>query len=200
MVKVKSDNCAKRVALFGGTFDPIHLGHLIIAQMVIESMSLDQVIFVPSCTPPHKNTKQLFSAEDRLNMVRLAVRGNPQFLVSDVEYKRGGKSYSIDTVRYYRQILSKKTKLFFIVGGDALHTLNTWKEIDELRKQVEFVCVNRPGYVGDEEKDEYHSVTIQGIDISSTQIRQRIVQGKRIQYLVPEAVLRYIERHHLIKG
>lgn len=185
----------KKIALFGGTFDPIHVGHLIMAQMACEAMKLDQVIFIPSFIPPHKSTRRLFTAQDRLKMVRLAVRGNDKFVASDFEVKQAKKSYSVDTVQHFYQKLGSKTKLYFIVGGDAVHTLHTWKNIDKIRQHVEFISVNRPGYVRGKAKNDHYAVTVQGIDISSTQIRERILKGKPIQYLVPDAVLRYIDSH-----
>lgn len=194
MVPVKlNNNDVRRVALFGGTFDPIHLGHLIMAQMAAEKMKLDRVIFITSYEPPHKKARRLFSPQDRFKMVKLAVRSNPLFHASDVELKRRNKSFTIDTVRYFRDIFPNTIKLFFIIGTDAVHTLHQWKDIDDIKSCVDFICVDRPGFTQDKDQELYHSVTTQGMDISSTQIRQRILKGKPIQYLVPEAVLRYIE-------
>ncbi|MBF0123082.1 MAG: nicotinate-nucleotide adenylyltransferase [Candidatus Omnitrophica bacterium] len=189
----------RKIGLLGGTFDPIHIGHLLMARAALETLELDQVIFIPSCVPPHKKVPTLFLAKDRLKMVRLATSENPQFEVSDFEIKKGGKSYSVDTVRYFREILQPVGKLFFIVGGDAIKELDSWKDVDHLKKMCSFVSVNRPGYPRGEEKLKYHAVTMNGIEMSSTEIRKRILQGKSIQYLVPDSVLRYIKGNNLYK-
>ena len=189
----------KKIGLLGGTFDPIHIGHLLMARAALEMLGLDQVIFIPSCVPPHKKAPTLFSAKDRLKMVRLATKENPQFDVSDFEIKKGGKSYSVDTVRHFQKAAPASTKLFFIVGGDAIKEIDTWKDIDELKKMCSFVSVNRPGYPREEAKYKYHAVTMNGIEMSSTEIRKRILQKKTIQYLVPDAVLGYIRKNNLYK-
>ncbi len=189
----------KKIGLLGGTFDPIHIGHLLMARAALETLRLDQVVFIPSCVPPHKKVPTLFSAKDRLKMVRLATRENPQFKVSDFEIRKGGKSYSVDTVRHFREKSQQPRQLFFIVGGDAIKELDKWKDIDQLKKMCSFVSVNRPGYPRGEEKLKYHAVTMNGIEMSSTEIRKRILQKKSIQYLVPDAVLRYIRDNNLYK-
>lgn len=130
-------------------------------------------------------------------MARLAVRGNPLFEVSDFEIKKGGKSYSVDTVHHFHAKFATSQLLYFIVGGDAISELGSWKDADELKKMCSFVSVNRPGYPRGEEKTRYHAVTMNGIEMSSTEIRKRILQQKSIQYLVPDAVLRYIKAHNL---
>jgi len=187
----------KKIGLFGGTFDPVHLGHLLMARSAMEQMALDRVIFIPSCVPPHKKAPTLFSTEDRLAMIRMAIKGIPEFEVSDFEIKKGGKSYSVDTVRHFRSLFSAADKLFFIVGGDAIRQLDTWKDVETLKNLCSFVSVNRPGYPRGEEKLKYHAVTMNGIEMSSTEIRKRILTGKSIQFLVPDAVLRYIIKNHL---
>lgn len=189
----------KKIGLLGGTFDPIHIGHLLMARAALETMGLDEVIFIPSCVPPHKKVPTLFSAQDRLNMVRLATKGNPQFSVSDFEIKKGGKSYSVDTVRYFREKSRPTDQFYFIVGGDAIKQLDSWKDVDQLKKMCSFVSVNRPGYPRGEAKLKYHAVTMNGIEMSSTEIRKRILLGKTIQYLVPDGVLGYIRDNHLYK-
>ncbi|NTV29397.1 MAG: nicotinate-nucleotide adenylyltransferase [Candidatus Omnitrophica bacterium] len=188
-----------RIGLLGGTFDPIHIGHLLMARTAMEQMRLDRVIFIPSCVPPHKKVPTLFSTKDRLEMVRLAVDDVPEFEVSLFEVQKGGKSYSVDTVRHFRQTLGPEAKLFFIVGGDAIKELDSWRDIDELKKLCSFVSVNRPGYPRGEEKFRYHAVTMNGIEMSSTEIRKRILAGKSIRFLVPDAVLGYIKSENLYK-
>jgi nicotinate-nucleotide adenylyltransferase len=189
----------QKIGLLGGTFDPIHIGHLLMARTAQEMTGLDKVIFIPSCVPPHKKSPTLFSAMDRLKMVRLAIKANPAFEVSDFEIRKGGRSYSVDTVRHFHESLPTSARLFFIVGGDAVKELDTWKNIAEIKAMCSFISVNRPGYPRDEARLEYHAVTMNGIEMSSTEIRKRIQQGKTVQYLVPDSILRYIKRHHLYK-
>ncbi|MBF0486387.1 MAG: nicotinate-nucleotide adenylyltransferase [Candidatus Omnitrophica bacterium] len=189
----------KKVALFGGTFDPVHIGHLLMARTAMETMKFDKVIFIPSCVPPHKKSAPLFSAEDRLKMVELATAGMPEFEVSDFEIKKGGRSYTVDTARYFRGLFPSSVKLFFVVGGDAINQINTWQDSAEIKKICAFVSVNRPGYPRGAAKLRYRAITMSGIDMSSTEIRKRILSGKSIQYLVPDRVLSYIREHHLYK-
>ena len=189
----------KKIGLFGGTFDPVHIGHLLMARTAMEQMGLDKVIFIPSCVPPHKKAPTLFNAEHRLGMIHKAIIGIPEFEVSDFEINKGGKSYSVDTVRHFRSGCNTADKLYFIVGGDAIKQLDTWKEIDTLKSLCSFVSVNRPGYPRGEEKLKYHAVTMNGIEMSSTEIRKRILAGKSIQFLVPDSVLGYIRQHRLYK-
>ncbi len=191
------DCVMERIGILGGTFNPLHIGHLAIAEVAQERMSLDRVIFVPSSRPPHKNLTYLAPAHHRLEMVRRAVGGDPKFSVSDFEVLRGGKSYTINTVRHFQNTLSQDAKLFFIVGGDSATHLQAWREIDEILKIVSFVVVNRPGHDNCDPGIPHHSVTMPGIDISSSYIRRRLREGKTIKYLVPEDVFRYIEDHDL---
>ena len=161
----------KRIAILGGTFNPIHIGHLTAAQVAQEEMRLDQVVFVPSFLPPHKTENNLASAAHRLAMVRLAIRDNPKFSVSDCEIKKGGKSYSIDTVRFFRKKYPKSTTLFFIIGADELNALKGWKDINELVNLVSFIAVNRPGYKPAGHKlIKHESIQMPAIDRKSTRL------------------------------
>lgn len=188
----------KRVGLLGGTFNPVHIGHLSMAQIAAEELRLDKVIFVPSNVPPHKAVQGLAKAQDRFNMVRLAIKDYPRFKVSDCELLRKGKSYTIDTVRHFQETLPKGTKLFFIIGEDALAGLGEWKDSEKLRKLVSFIVVNRPGYQGSTKvKGKFEFVNMPDIDIASSFLRNRILEGKSIKYFVPDNVYRYIKRHHL---
>ena len=182
----------KKIGILGGTFNPVHNGHLVMAQTALEKLKLDKVIFVPSFLPPHKTARHVLGPRDRYQMVRLAIKGNPRFTVSDFEIKRPGKSYSIDTVKYLREQFSCETKLFFIIGGDSLRALPMWKDIDDLLLLTRFVVVNRPGFL---EKSEIKvkSINMPGLDISSSYLRKRLASKRSIRYLVPEAVLRFIE-------
>jgi len=186
----------KRIGILGGTFNPLHIGHLAIAEVAQEQMSLEKVVFVPSCLPPHKRIANLAPADDRLEMVRLSIKKNPKFDISDFEVQKGGKSYTIETVRYFQEKFPG-AKLFFIVGGDSAAFLHTWKNVEEILTLASFIVVNRPGHDECEASIPHHSVVLPGIDISSSYVRRRIVQGKSIKYLVPDEVFRYIEQHKL---
>lgn len=187
-----------KIGLFGGTFDPVHIGHLLMARAAMEQMTLDRVIFIPSCVPPHKKVPTLFLADDRIRMVSAAIAGIAEFEVSDFEIRKGGKSYSVDTVRHFHSQFPG-ARLFFVVGGDAIKQLDTWKDVDVLKKMCSFVSVNRPGYPRGDAKLKYHAVTMNGIEMSSTEIRKRILSGKSIQFLVPDKVLDYIRERRLYK-
>ena len=188
-----------RIGLFGGTFNPIHIGHLAVAQTARETMKLDKVIFIPSNWPPHKNTDTLALAKHRFGMVRLAIKDNPHFAISDFEIRRQEKSYTIDTLKHFCRVLPRDSKLFFIIGGDTLAHLKDWRYIDDILKIVTFIVANRPGQFKKNlgMKIRYHAITMQGIDISSSYVRQRIAQGKTAKYYVQDSILGYIKRHHL---
>ena len=191
----------KHVGIFGGTFNPVHYGHLIAAQTVGVELKLDETIFVPCAHPPHKTERELAPAKDRLAMIRLAIRNNPFFAVSDFEIKKGGKSYSIDTVKYFRGLYPKGTRFFFIVGTDAAECLNTWKNIGELIKMVKFVGVNRPGYKPRVRHSiKFKSMEIPGMEISSSFIRHCRHRGRSIRYLTHERVVEYIYKKNIYKN
>lgn len=187
----------KKIGIFGGTFNPIHMGHLAIAQMAQEKFKLDKVIFVPSFLPPHKSVSGLANAKERFAMVKLAIAGNDRFALSDVETRRGGKSYTVETLRYFKTKLPPGVKLYFIIGGDSLPTLPYWKDIGEITTLATFIVVNRPGYVKPQKHIKYLTVDKPGIDISSSYLRGRLRAGKSIRYLVPEKIFNYIETHKL---
>jgi len=186
-----------RIGIFGGTFNPLHIGHLAVAQAARDSAALDRVVFVPCSEPPHKRLVHLASARDRLAMLKACIRTNPGFEVSDYEIRKGGKSYTIETVRYFQETLEPNARLFFIVGGDSAAQLQTWKKIEEITKIVSFIVVNRPGHDGCAPEIPHRSVVMPGIGISSSYVRRRILQGKSIKYLVPDEVLRYIKAHRI---
>ena len=188
----------KRIGVLGGTFNPIHIGHLMIAQIVLEKFGLDKVIFVPAYLPPHKSGRNLIAAEHRLRMVRLAVRGNRHLEVSSFEIAKGGKSYSVDTVRYFSRRYPG-TKLFFIIGSDHIVKLHTWRDIQEVVKMVSFVAVYRPGFKTIRSQIRVKSMIIPSVHTSSSDIRRRLVAGKTVKHLIPENVLRYIRKHKLYR-
>lgn len=187
----------KRVGILGGTFNPIHIGHLSIAHVAYEKLQLDKVVLVPSYLPPHKTSKNVISAHHRYQLVVQAIEGNPSFEVSDFEIKKEGKSYSIDTVRYLRDQYPKGTKLYFIIGYDSLATLDTWKDIDEILKIVTFVVVNRPGFGKIQSSIKTRVITMPGIDVSSSYVRRCLSSGHPAKYFLPEKVLTYINEHRL---
>jgi len=200
-----------RIGISGGTFDPIHYGHMIIAEQIRESLELDKVIFIPSGLTPHKDITKVTPAEHRFNMVRAAVQTNSFFEVSRIEIEREGYTYTIDTVRQLNEIYGETARLFFIIGADVIPELLTWKDYEKLFKLCEFIAVLRPGFKKDDimKEVEYlrstylakiHIVDAPLIDISSTIIREKVKAGKSIKYLVPESVESYIIKNKLYLG
>jgi nicotinate-nucleotide adenylyltransferase len=202
------------VALFGGTFNPIHYGHLAIAEEVRSKFSLDKIIFIPTFLPPHKSTDNLVNPSYRFVMAHLATVSNPCFEVSSFEIDRGGKSYSIDTVNHFHRLYGEKIKLYFIVGADMLLEIASWKNVEELVKKCQFIAVPRPGYdltkilnyhfLGSETfslASELLENVLVGetamLDISATDIRKRVNEWKSIKYLVPEPVEQFIHHQQL---
>ena len=196
-----------RVAMLGGTFDPVHLGHLIGAQAAAEQLQLDRVLFVPAANPPHKMKVPITPAEHRVAMLERALAGNECFSLYLDEITRGGRSYTIDTVRRYRQSeLKEADELFFIIGGDNLAELHTWKDWDALCREVKFIALAREGFRQDNEslaknlgRSEILWVEMPLIGISATGIRKSCASGKLIRYLVPDPVAEYIESRRLYR-
>lgn len=198
----------KKYGIFGGSFNPIHYGHLMICEYIKEEMGLDKVIFIPTGNPPHKELE--LSAEDRYEMVRLAISPNPDFEISDIETTRVKKSYTVDTIRELKKIY-KEEKLYFLIGLDSLFQLKTWMKIGDLSQEIEFVVALRPGYLDKEEVNkeidflrENFGTKINLIktplyEISSTDLRDRIREGKSLRYLIPKKVLDYIEESGFYK-
>jgi len=201
-----------KVGLLGGSFDPVHLGHLVLAEEVRDRLGLERVLFVPNRLPPHKPGRKMASPADRLAMVELAIAGNPAFAASDIELRRDGKSYSIDTVRQLRAEHPEGWDVHFIVGADTLPELPTWHRAAELADLCKFVVASRPGQSLDnleplrgtftEEQIQAvvsRRIEIPPIGVSSTEIRRRVREGLSIRYLVPEAVGDYILEHGLYR-
>jgi nicotinate-nucleotide adenylyltransferase len=180
-----------KIALFGGTFNPVHTGHLILAQECVSQLDLDKFIFIPANIPPHKSVDGNTSGADRLQMVKLAISGADRFEVSDHEIAKQGVSYTIDTVRHFRGIFGDKNDYFFVTGADWAGSFDTWKDIEALKKLVRFVVLNRPGATIPESAD-IAAVTMPGVDISSTFIRKRVKSRLPIKYFTPAAVEEYI--------
>ncbi|MGI6412975.1 MAG: nicotinate-nucleotide adenylyltransferase [Syntrophomonadaceae bacterium] len=192
----------KPVGIFGGTFDPIHYGHLVAAEHSRHILGLDKVIFVPAARPSHKSPVLVSHPKDRFNMVEIAVKDNPFFEVSTIELHRLGTSYTIDTVEC---LLTEDPDLdlHLIIGLDSYLSLDTWKEYRRLSALCRLVVVNRPGYnvSKDLSRSEPHaiSVSIPGMEISSSNIRYRVAKGMPIRYLLPDGVAEYIRNRGLYR-
>jgi nicotinate-nucleotide adenylyltransferase len=205
---------APRVALLGGSFNPIHHGHLIAARSVAEHLNVDRVVLIPSATPPHKQASpELASAAHRLEMLRLAVQDEPRFEASDIEIRRTGPSYTIDTVEAFRRELGAAATIYWIIGGDTLPELHTWRRARDLVDACTIVTAVRPGYetpdlsmlqptltVVQVERLKANVLPTPLIDISATEIRRRIQAGRSVRYLVPEQVRAYIENRGLYRA
>ncbi|GAA4107831.1 nicotinate-nucleotide adenylyltransferase [Knoellia locipacati] len=186
----------------GGTFDPIHHGHLVAASEVQSLFDLDEVIFVPTGEPWQKADKVVSEAEHRYLMTVVATASNPHFLVSRVDVDREGPTYTIDTLRDLRA-QHPDDELFFITGADALAQILSWKDVDELWELAHFIGVTRPGYELSEYGLPEDRVTLQEVPamaISSTDCRDRVSDGEPVWYLVPDGVVQYINKHHLYAG
>ncbi len=196
----------KKIGIFGGTFDPIHMGHMIVAETIMDEFGLDQVVFIPAAVPPHKLGRQISPARDRYMMTMLATCSNPRFQVSDMEMHRQGPSYSRDTLAQLIEKHGADAEFYFVVGADSVVSLHTWNRIDELLGMCHFIGASRPGCMPDMSKiqerfgplaEKIHCLETPELEISSTEIRKRVRQGKTIRYIVPEAVEQYIYKEKL---
>ncbi|MDD5044957.1 MAG: nicotinate-nucleotide adenylyltransferase [Candidatus Omnitrophica bacterium] len=187
-----------KIGILGGTFNPIHIGHLILAEQVQEKLSLDKIIFVPTSLPPHKENGDIAPALERVKMLELAIQGSKKFDISDIEVKRGGRSYTVDTLKQMRKIF-KKDELYFITGSDLLRYLGEWKDIWDVFAIAKFVVATRPGYPLENLPKQIIMVPINALDISAFAIREKIKEGKSIKYIVPEKVIDYIKKKGLYK-
>jgi len=185
-----------RIALFGGTFDPIHYAHLTVAREAAHAFTLDRVLLIPAAHPPHKLTGQLAPYEDRFRMVELACAGDPLLEASRLE-DHEGQSYSIDTIERARQTFPPGGRLFFLIGADAFHEIETWHRWQDVIASVEFIVVTRPGHeYRTPEGARVHRLDTLALSTSSSEIRQRMVEGK-LPAGVPPAVWVYIREHKL---
>lgn len=197
----------QRIGIMGGTFDPVHYGHLVTAEAAREKYGLERVIFVPSGHPPHKDAREVTDFWHRYLMVLLAVVSNPYFEVSRMEYDRGGVTYTIDTVREFRRLYGAGTELFFITGADAILEILTWKQPEELLAMCRFIAATRPGYdlrqlnslLGEFYQGAVSVLEIPMLSISSSDLRRRVKTGLSIKYLVPEPVEFYIFQNGLYR-
>ncbi|WP_297361720.1 nicotinate-nucleotide adenylyltransferase [Mycetocola sp.] len=189
-----------RVGVMGGTFDPIHNGHLVAASEVAQSFDLDEVIFVPTGRPWHKNV--VTPAEHRYLMTVVATASNPRFTVSRVDVDREGTTYTIDTLRDLHEA-RPTAELFFISGADAIEQILSWKDADELWSLAHFVAVSRPGHtlnISGLPQQDVSLLEVPALAISSTDCRSRVSRGFPVWYLVPDGVVQYITKHHLYRS
>jgi nicotinate-nucleotide adenylyltransferase len=199
---------SEAVGIMGGTFDPVHFGHLTAAEEARLRFGLARVVFVPNGQPPHKKDYPVTPAEDRYAMVVLATASNPAFDASRVEIDRPGPSYAVDTVQALRERLGPEVRLYFITGADAILEILTWREPEELARSCEFIAVTRPGYdmrrlereLSASLLERTHVLPVPGVDISSTELRRRAGVGESLRYLTQESVVRYIAAHRLYVG
>ena len=203
--QISEDN---RIGIMGGTFDPVHYGHLFIAQTALDKLNLDKVLFIPTGRPPHKRENIITDADRRVHMLKLATKSNPKFEISTIEIDRQKISYTIDTVNELYQYYGRETQFYFIMGSDAFRYIETWKEYRELFKIVKFIVMTRQisknGSLDEKIKlliKEYDAsiikIEIPFLDISSTIIRKGIKEGNSIKYLLPENVEEYIFNNKL---
>lgn len=188
-----------RIGILGGTFNPVHMGHLILAEEALFKLHLDKVMFVPTFVPPHKNIESDIKPKDRLKMVELAISDNPAFGVSTFEIDSKKKSYSIDTLKEFRNHYGSDAELYFITGSDLLKDLFSWKDVNDIFKMSKFIVANRPGYPVKDVPEDIETVVITPIEVSSEDIRKRLKEGKSIRYLVPDKVRDYVIKHNLYK-
>lgn len=199
----------KRVGIFGGTFDPIHIGHLMTAQAVRDEFHLEEILFIPASEPPHKIGWEITSAEHRYNMVSLATESNPYFSVSRIELDRKGRSYTIDTVRELLRLHGEDTEYYFLAGADVIRDLPTWENVKQLLELCRFIAATRQGseadfdalkrFFGAAGEHRIHRLVTPELEISSTDIRRRVERGFSIEYIVPREVAAYIRQNRLYR-
>lgn len=193
-----------KIGILGGTFDPPHLGHLIVAEYVRERLGLERVIFVPAVIPPHKQQRpDITPPEGRMEMVRRAIAGNPSFDLSDIEVRRGGISFTVDTLKELR-MRHPSDELYLLLGMDNVRDFSTWKDPDMIKRMARVVIMTRPGYqIGPEARKDVKTMTlceVPDIGISSREIRTLVAHGESVRYMVPTSVLEYMTEHRLYQA
>lgn len=185
----------KKIGILGGTFDPPHIGHLIIADQILHQCGLDEIRFMPNFIPPHKEKQSNTTVEDRLHMLELAIEGHDRFTIETIELERNETSYTYDTMVLLKQ-REPEHQFFFLIGGDMVDYLPKWYKIDELMEIVQFIAVHRPNYEG---KTDYsvQFVDIPQIYLSSSAIRDKILKGESVKYLLKDSIINYIEENGL---
>ncbi len=204
---------AQRIGLYGGSFNPIHNGHLIVARDIAERINLDQIILLPASHPPHKDAGTLLDPAHRAAMVKLAIEGDPLFAFSDFDLKRSGPNYTIETVMHFREVLGPDVALHWLIGADSLAELITWRRVSDLVNACRIVTAGRQGCTAiDWTKlasvlsDEQVTLLKSGVlptaqvDISSSDIRRRVSEGRSIRYLVPDPLRSFIDRNGLYRS
>lgn len=197
----------RKIGIMGGTFDPIHFGHLVISEVSRFEFDLEKIIFIPTGVPPHKATYMVTNPEHRYNMVQLAIEDNPNFEISPIEIERPGPSYTVDTLR---QLVNNypDTEFYLITGADAILEITTWKSFEQLAELCYFIAATRPGYQNEnflkqikilpgKLPEKIFPIEVPGVAVSSTEIRKRIAQGKPIKYLLPQKIENYIFQNRL---
>nr|WP_272905471.1 nicotinate-nucleotide adenylyltransferase [Sediminivirga luteola] len=200
---VEPDTPRRRIGVMGGTFDPIHNGHLVAASEVAARFDLDSVVFVPTGQPWQKSHRMVTSAENRYLMTVIATASNPRFFVSRVDVDRPGATYTIDTLRDLRAEYGDGVELFFITGADALSQILTWKNVDEMFSLAHFVGVTRPGHELSSTglpTGKVSLLEVPALAISSTDCRRRVQEGLPVWYLVPDGVVQHIAKHELYRS
>lgn len=194
-----------KIGLYGGTFDPVHFGHLLLAEWLREELNLREIIFIPAAIPPHKQDKSITSSELRWQMLKLAIQGNPSFKISDFELKNKNISYSLRTILHFRNALKiSSDNIFFLIGADNLETFSSWYKPDEIIKNCQIVVYRRPGNTLANVSEKYlkkmkimHNPLI---EISSSDIRNRIGNGQSVKYMIPSPVEALIYENNLYKN
>jgi nicotinate-nucleotide adenylyltransferase len=203
MMNAPSGEGKRRVGVMGGTFDPIHHGHLVAASEVAHHFDLDEVVFVPTGRPYQKDDKQVSAAEDRYLMTVIATASNPRFSVSRVDVDRPGPTFTIDTLRDVCEIYGSDTELYFITGADALSAILSWRDVDELFELAHFVGCTRPGHTLRDPglpAGKVSLIEVPALSISSSECRERQARGEPIWYLVPDGIVQYINKRGLYRN
>jgi nicotinate-nucleotide adenylyltransferase len=203
----------RRVGVLGGTFDPVHYGHLVVAEEVYATLQLTEIVFVPTGQPPHKMDVEITSAEHRLKMLELAIASNPHFTISRVDLDRPGPSYTVDMLQLLHEEWGEQTAIYFIIGGDSLEDLLGWHDASGILEQLtHIVAVRRPGYIESETYYDWLEARLPGIkqrllvvdtpqlDISASDLRKRVAEGRPIKYQTPESVESYIVQYGLYRS
>ena len=193
----------RRIGVMGGTFDPVHHGHLVAASEVAHDFTLDEVVFVPTGEPYQKETRRVSPPEDRYLMTVIATASNPRFSVSRLDIDRPGPTYTIDTLRDLRAVRGEDAEFYFITGADALSRMLSWQDVDELFTLAHFVGCTRPGHRLTGQglpEDKVSLVEIPALAISSTGCRHRVAEGEPIWYLVPDGIVQYIAKRGLYRN
>lgn len=191
-----------KTCLFGGTFDPPHFGHLIVAQTIFEAEHFDKIVFIPAHIPPHKKGQKISSLELRLEMLKIAIKDNPNFEISDIEIKRGGISYSLETIRDYKeQTELSQDELFYLIGSDSLKLFYAWENPKAILKECQLIVAIRPGFrpidIPNWILAKVQFANIPRIEISSSQIRARWIEDKTIRYMVTQPVWEFINENNI---